>query len=235
MALLNVSDAPVYRNRHHASTAYQAKMTCTTINITSNSRTLPVASRGCPATMQRAPSTCSDGENSPQLVDPQPLVLPTISAIFTTNIPNLHHVPKALRDRWARLLQTNIRAVCDTPTVNWAWVSLIICCKCLLASPAAGNRLWWHEILKLVWLRMVYWEEGDLQGLWSEAILGTLNLLRRCLAMSPENSQINHNIKRAKLAVQDGQFWEALQALSSAGLAEASKEPLLPHCTRFNV
>ena len=54
---------------------------------------LPAALLGCPATTRRAPSACSDGEDSPQLVDPQPLVSPSISTMFTTNIPTLHHVP----------------------------------------------------------------------------------------------------------------------------------------------
>ncbi len=39
--------------------------------------------------------------------------------------------------------------------------------KCILASPVAGHRLRWREILKS---RLRRWNDGDYLGLWSEAV-----------------------------------------------------------------
>ena len=44
--------------------------------------------------------------------------------------------------------------------------------KCVLASPAAGHRLRWREILKLVKSRLQRWSDGDLGALWVEALKG---------------------------------------------------------------
>ena len=42
--------------------------------------------------------------------------------------------------------------------------------KCVLASPSAGHRLRWREILGLVKARIQRWLDGDLAALWSGAV-----------------------------------------------------------------
>ena len=150
--------------------------------------------------------------------------LPSITAVLSTGIPTLHHVPKALRDRWARLLHSLLREVCESPFVDSGWVRLFMCCKCLLASPAAGHRLRWRKILKLVWSCMVRWEEGGIPKLWSDAVSGACKLIKRQQAQTVGVSQKSHNICRAKFAVQEGRYWKAIQALTSAGLADVSED-----------
>ena len=102
--------------------------------------------------------------------------------------------------------------------------------KCVLASPAAGHRLRWREILNLVNSRIRRWMDGDLVALWSEAVAGGQSLSRR--ALSSSSSQRNYNIRRAKQAVQDGQYSKAIKALTSDGLATPSAEVLQEMLTK---
>ena len=95
--------------------------------------------------------------------------------------------------------------------------------KCVLASPAAGRSLRWREMLKLVRSRIQRWQAEDVVTLWSEAVAGGQALSRRSQSSSPP-SQRSHNIRRAKLAVQDGQYNKAIKTLSSDGLATPSAE-----------
>ena len=97
--------------------------------------------------------------------------------------------------------------------------------KCVLACPAAGHRLRWREILRLVMSRIQRWLAGDLVALWSEAVAEGQFLSRHAQSSSP-SSQLSRNIKRAKLAVQDGQYSKAIKTLTSVGLATPSAEVL---------
>ena len=97
--------------------------------------------------------------------------------------------------------------------------------KCVLASPSAGHRLRWHEILRLVKSRIQRWLDGDLAALWSEAVAEGRSLSRRARS-SAISSQRSQNIRRAKLAVQDSQYSKAIKALTSDSLASPSAEVL---------
>ena len=99
--------------------------------------------------------------------------------------------------------------------------------KCVLASPSAGHRLRWREILRLVKSRIDRWLAGDLAALWSEAAVEGRSLSRRCQpSAASAASQRSSNIRRAKLAVQDGQYSKAIKFLASDGLATPSAEVL---------
>ena len=80
------------------------------------------------------------------------------------------------------------------------------------------HRLHWREILRLVKSRIQRWLDGDLSALWSEAVAGGLSLSKR----SQSSSQRNINIRKAKCAMQDGQYSKAIKALTSEGLASPS-------------
>ena len=103
--------------------------------------------------------------------------------------------------------------------------------KCVLASPAAGHRLCWREILKLVRSHIQRWLAGDLVALWSEAVAEGLSLSRHSQSSSSP-SQRSHNIKRAKLAIQDGQYSKAIKTLTSDGLATPSAEVMQEMLTK---
>ena len=150
--------------------------------------------------------------------------LPSLTTIFQASCPTLQHVPKGARDRWARVFRECLSAVCDAPADLSSWSKLLMLAKCVLASPATGHRLRWREILTLVRSRIDRWLAGDLAALWSEAIAGGKFLAKRIESSS--GSQRSHNIRRAKLAVQDGQYSKAIKALTSNGLATPSAEVL---------
>ena len=67
------------------------------------------------------------------------------------------------------------------------------------------------EVLRLVRTRIQRWVDGDLAALWSEAVAGAQSLSKRSLSTSQHSS----NIRRAKLAVQDGQFSKAIKVLAA--------------------
>ena len=106
--------------------------------------------RECPATTKLSSAANHLGKSQPPNHLPIPEELPSINTVLSTNIPILHHVPKALCDCWARLIQSLLREVCESISVESGWVRLFMCCKCLLASLAAGHCLKWRRILKLV-------------------------------------------------------------------------------------
>ena len=84
--------------------------------------------------------------------------------------------------------------------------------KCVLASPSAGQRLRWREILALVKTRIQRWLDGDLVALWSESVE---SLSKR----SSPASQRSINVRRVKMATQEGQYSKAIK---SDGLATPS-------------
>ena len=73
---------------------------------------------------------------------------------------------------------------------------------CVLTSPSAGHRLRWGEILGLVKTRIQRWLDGDLVALWSEYVTGAQYLSKRSLP----TSQHSINVRRAKMATQEGQY-----------------------------
>ena len=91
-------------------------------------------------------------------------------------------------------------------------------------NPAAGHKLRWREILRRVKSRLQRWSDGDLAGLWSEALEDGRSLARR--SGKATSSSTSHNIRRARLAAQEGQYSKAIKALTSNSLASPSPEIL---------
>ena len=158
--------------------------------------------------------------------------LPSVSDIMQAKVPTLQHVPKGARAKWAKVLSACLSDVCNNPEDDCTWARVFMAAKCLLYSPPSGHRLHWREILKLVKSRIDRWLAGDLAALWSEAVSGGQSLLKRT-GSSRESYQRNHHIRRAKQAVQDGQYRKAIEALSSNGLdppsSDIQNEMLLKH------
>ena len=151
--------------------------------------------------------------------------LPSLSAILQAHIPTLQHVPKGARDSWARALSVCFSCIVANPSNLSQWSRLFMLPKCVLASPAAGHCLPWHEILQQVKSRLSRWFDGDLVTLWTEAFAGGQSL-SRCIGQSSPSNQRKHNIRRAKRAVEDGLYSKAMKALTSDGLVAPSDEAL---------
>ena len=150
--------------------------------------------------------------------------LPPLSTIIQSHIPTLQHVPKGARDLWPLILGNCLSSVVSSPDDVNQWSRLFMLAKCVLASPAAGHKLRWREILRRVKSRLQRWSDGDLAGLWSEALEDGRSLARR--SGKATSSSTPHNIRSARLAVQEGQYSKAIKALTSNGLALPSPEIL---------
>ena len=143
-------------------------------------------------------------------------------------IPTLQHVPKAARVSWADLLCDVLSAIVINPSLEGPWRRLFMLAKCILANPPRGGRSHWRDTLKLVRARIQRWKEGDLLGLWAEALSGSKGLRARSArakAKSPSIESLRRsNATRARRAVGEGQYKKALQSLTSMGLAHPSTD-----------
>ena len=70
--------------------------------------------------------------------------------------------------------------------------------------------------------RLQRWFSGEVASLWSETCADARSLSKRAVSSASTSSQRSSNARRARLAVQNGQFSKAIQALSSEGLASPS-------------
>ena len=106
-----------------------------------------------------------------------------------------------------------------------SWSEVFMLVKCILASPAASHRLCWQEILNLVKFPIQKWQGGDMVSLWTKAVSGGKSLSKH-RPPSSSSSQQSCNLRRARLAIQDGQYSKAINSLTSNGLATPSDEVL---------
>ena len=164
-----------------------------------------------------------------RLIDPHyHLSVPTCLPSLPTSKPPFPLFSTCPRERETAGLEhisECLSAVCVAPADLSCWSKVFMLAKCVLASPATGHRLRWREILKLVRSRIDRWLAGNLVALWSEAVSGGQSLSKR-MQSSSRSSNPSHHIRRAKQAVQDGQYSKAIKALSSSGLATPSAEVL---------
>ena len=137
--------------------------------------------------LARGPSAVVPSDEYPDSSFPPTvcLDLPSLTTIFQAPCPIHKHVPKGVRDSWARVVSECLSAVCDAPTDLSRWSKLFMLAKCVLASPATGHRLRWREILALVRSRINRWLAGDLGvytvvggGSWWEDPLRACSVLR---------------------------------------------------------
>ena len=88
----------------------------------------------------------------------------------------------------------------------------ILLAKCVLSSPAAGYKVPWREILHWVGKRLRKWFVRNV------ALYGQRPVL--ILVYFPNVL----NVRRARLAIEIGQFSKAIQVLSFEGLASPSPQ-----------
>ena len=191
----------------------------------------PVSLRADPSQFSQAPlSTASQPTPPDQLVSsPLPLTFPSWNTIFSHPTSTLHHVPKGARDAWAGLVHDVFRAINRNPTSQDPWLKFFLLPRCVLANPHNGGRLHWRVILKTVKARIRRWQTGDVLGLWTDYLISAEKGHRRRggkKKASQHESILAANIRRAKRAVEAGQYRKGIQALTSEGLAPPSDDIL---------
>ena len=165
----------------------------------------------------------------PAVEDAPPLglvSLPSLHFILSVTIPTLRHVPKGARDVWAGVVGDVFRAISGDPSNLDGWAKFFMLSRCILANPERGGRCHWRDTVRIVHARIRRWKEGDIMGLWSEvgAVEDRLHHRRgKPRKLSPVSLRAA-NARRARRAIEDGQYKKAMQALSSDGLAPASAE-----------
>ena len=152
--------------------------------------------------------------------------LPSLGSILDVRVTTLHHVPKGARDAWAGILYEVFNAITMDSSDLDAWCKSFMLARCVLANPQRGGRGNWRETLKTVRARIRRWQGGDIMGLWSDVLEEEDRLTRRRKKpkkIAPDSLRIA-NARRARRAMEDGQYKKATQALTSDGLAQASAE-----------
>ena len=154
--------------------------------------------------------------------------LPQWSSIFSSRSSTLHHVPKGARDAWAGLVYDVFSNINRDPSVTESWLKLFMLPRCILTNPTNGAHQTWRETLKVVRARLGKWQSGDISGLWSDLMAAEKISQHRRGPKKPlhPDALCASNVRRAKRAIEAGQYRKGIQALTSDGLAPASSETL---------
>ena len=193
--------------------------------------TLAAPSQSDPSTSpQLVPQACHNQPSAAPSLSPSPLPasLPSLNTIIGLKVSTLQHVPKGARDAWASIFKDVLQDVYSAPANLDGWKKFFMLAKCILFSPASGWRYFWRDTLKSVRARIRKWREGDILGLWSEVLDEGESLGRRRKPKKESSeSLLTANARRARRAMENGQYKKATQALTSSGLAQASQEVLV--------
>ncbi len=109
------------------------------------------------------------------------------------------------------------------------WLLWLIFPRCILAAgrgPRQGDA---YALARSVKARLQRWQAGEYSQLWAEAVQLTLPPVpaagrNRRAPPPPVRTQEERNVERATTLAQQGQYARGLQALGSAGMAEADRE-----------
>ena len=163
----------------------------------------------------------------PPVINPSTSAVPSLNTINKLRVPTLQHVPKGVRDVWAGVVGETLQGILSNPANIDNWCKWFALARCVLANPMRGGRSHWGETVKTIRMRITRWRAGDFSGLWSE-LMNEQDRLRRRRRPKKESSMSIRaaNARRARRAMEDGQFKKATQALTSNGLAQASPDVL---------
>ncbi len=100
--------------------------------------------------------------------------------------------------------------------------------RCVLANPVRAGRNHWRDSERAVLSRIRRWKDGDYMGLWADVTKaeGRYQKFMRKPKKSSPASLRQANARRARRAMEDGQYKKAAQALISDGLALPTAEVL---------
>ena len=157
--------------------------------------------------------------------------IPSLEQLHSTVVPTLKYCPKAARGDFARELATIWHRVTSQLDEERLWVLLGMFPRCILPAgrgPRAGDA---YSQARLVRERLRRWRNGEYSQLWQEAVnLTKVPPKRRRRGrggrQGEEKTQEMRNSERAKILAQEGQFTKALQALTSAGMADPDRTVL---------
>ena len=161
--------------------------------------------------------------------------LPSLDVIFGSSCSTLQHVLKRARDSWAGLVRDVFSTVCRDPSNLVAWRKVFMLPRCILANLARGGRSHWRDTLNLVRARVRKCKADQIPDLWADVMTATdVHACRRKKTKNLPLEQLRKaNARRAKRAIENGQYRKAIQALSSDGVAQATpdvrKEMLAKH------
>ena len=182
-----------------------------------------------PTQSQHAPPTQPLQGTQEEAEQPLPLPdeLPSLQEAHRTFIPTLTHVPKAARGDWSRTYTDLCNRVSRTPEAHSLWLLLSIFPRVILPASRGPRQADARSQAKAVRERLHRWRQGQFRDLWDEAVKMTKVPVRaKKKAQEEEKSQQEKNVLRATRLVQEGQYARSLQSLTSAGMAQHTKETL---------
>ena len=163
----------------------------------------------CPATIQAS-------------LSPLHPDIPSLDLVLATYVTTLNHIPRACRDSCCYTLSVLHSNIVNDPSI-FNWSLLLLFPKTVLASPPRGRQNS-RNLPSIMKDRLSRWSQGLYNSLWSETVANQAKLRRRKSHQTKNTSQQDFNSRRAEAKAQSGQFRNALQALSSEGLAEDTDE-----------
>ena len=161
------------------------------------------------------------------------------------------HVPKSVRDEWARLLTGVVSEVCNDPGNSGKWLLLYILPRCILPARPKGQGLNARSMVQEVRAACKKWRQGAIGELWQEAKMlvkagrkqeeknrkkkkkkarqragrGQVDQGSREEEEQEESQQQKRrNAERASVLVEEGQLSRAAKALISRGIDDCSAE-----------
>ena len=97
--------------------------------------------------------------------------------------------------------------------------------RCILASPMKEGCTQWRVTEELVKSRIRRWLAGDFTQLWADVLAEEERRARRNQKRTtPLETLHKANARRARRAMEDGQYRKTIQPLSSGGLAQVTPE-----------
>ena len=145
--------------------------------------------------------------------------LPSLETVHETFVPTVTWVPKPARAAFARVFASQSNRVVFNPDNISAWILQLMFAKCIL--PAVKSR---PDITqaRAVRDRLARWRAGEYAALWREAVDMTRKRGKQTRKNQWQEQQSLEvkNAQRSKRFAQEGEYTHAVQALTSAGLAD---------------
>lgn len=160
-----------------------------------------------------------------------PPPLPSLESVLRVRVSTLRHVPKVARDAWAGVVGEVTQSISFDPTLVDSWVKFFMLAKCILTNPVREGRSHWRNTQRLVQARIAQWRAEKVTELWNDVLETSNRLSQRLSRNRPNTSPAPEllplaNARRTRRAAEDGQYRKAIQLLSSAGIAQSSRDVL---------
>ena len=173
-------------------------------------------------------STSSQQAYASALTGNDPCDLPCVEPVLPSHFSSANSATSSARVAWARVFGEAVRAICSEPTSEVVWVKFFMLAKCILANPPRGGRRHWRDTQKFIQARIAAWRAGECgKTQWMQPLFWSTGL-GSVFPTPPPSAESNRstNARRARRAVENGQYKKATQSLSSAGFAPPSEDVL---------